>query len=272
MKDQFYVVLPSNSSMNYFSENTTSHFITQLPQQIRLQGSWSVALTEVQIPLTFQHVSSEALDRTVSLTRISHSALETNQIRAVNFNTLESMVRPGIYKDIHAIVSEINNLNCTKNHVEFKVERGGYVTCARVCTKATCYQLSHQLFLSKKLQKILGFEKMNSILIKDQESIEGDRPAHLSNGLPSMLMIYSDICEPYVTGDVQTRLLRAVSLNIDDYTYGSTRIKSFSPPMYIPLLFNSFQTIEIDIRDQSGRVIPFDYGTLTVTLHFKRLD
>ena len=87
-----------------------------------------------------------------------------------------------------------------------------------------------------------------------------------------MLMIYSDIYEPYVTGDVQTRLLRAVSLNIDDYTYGSTRIKNFSLPMYIPLLFNLFQTIEIDIRNQSGRVIPFDYGTLTVTRHFKRLD
>ena len=113
---------------------------------------------------------------------------------------------------------------------------------------------------------------MSSIFIKDQESIEGDRPAHLSNGLPSMLMIYSDICEPYITGDVQTRLLRAVSLNIYDYTYGSTRIKCFSPPMYIPLLFSSFQTIEIDIRDQNVCVIPFDYGTLTVTLHFKKLD
>ena len=127
-------------------------------------------------------LSSEALDRTVSLTRISHSALETNQIRTVNFNAIESMVRPGIYKDIHTIVSEINNLHCTKSNVEFKVERGGYVTCARVCTKATCYQLSHQFLFSKKLQKILGFKKMNSILIKDQESIEGNRPAHLSNG------------------------------------------------------------------------------------------
>ena len=85
-------------------------------------------------------------------------------------------------------------------------------------------------------------------------------------------MIYSDICESYVNGDVQTRFLRMVSLHIDDYTYGSTQIKSFSPPMYIPLLFNSFQTIEIDIRDQSGRVIPLDHGALTVTLHFKRLE
>ena len=152
-------MLPSNSSMNYFSENTTLHFITQLPQQIRLQGSWSVALTEVQIPLTFQHVSSEVLDRAVSLTRISHSILETNQMRAVKFNAIESMVRPGIYKDIHTIVSEINNFNCTKNHVKFRVGGGGYVTCARVCTNASCYQLSHQLFLSKNCKKYWGLKK-----------------------------------------------------------------------------------------------------------------
>ena len=131
----------------------------------------------------------------------------------------------------------------------------------------------------------MGFENTNSIykmtrfynreiivFIRDEESVVSDRPAHLSNGLPSMLMIYSVIYEPYVTGDVQSRLLRAVSLNIDDYTYGSTRIKSFSPTMYIPLLYNSFQTTEIDIRDQSGCEIPFDYGTLTVTFHFKKLD
>ena len=146
------------------------------------------------------------------------------------------------------------------------------MTVYRVCTKTTCSEFSHQLHLSKKLRKILGFENTNSIFIRDEESVVSYRPAHLSNGLPSMLMIYSDICEPSVTGDVQSRLLRAVSLNIDDYMYGSTRIKSFSPPMYIRLLYNSFQTIEIDIRDHSGCAIPFDYGTLTVTLHFKKLD
>ena len=87
-----------------------------------------------------------------------------------------------------------------------------------------------------------------------------------------MLMIYSDLCEPYMTGDVQSRLLRAVSINADNYEYGTTLIKSFSSPMYIPLLFNSFQTVEIDIRDQCGESIPFDHGTVTATLHFKRTD
>ena len=258
--------------MSYFAENTTTHLTTQLPHQIRLQGSWSVALTEVQIPLTFQHISIEPPDRIVSLNLIPHSTLET---KVKNFSTAgycRVLLRPEIYKDVSIIVSELNNLSCIEDHLEFGVEPGGYVTVNRVCTKTTCSEISHQLHLSKKLRRILGFENTDSIFIRDEESVVSDRPAHLSNGLASMVMIYSDICEPYVTGDVQSRLLRAVSLNIDDYTYGSTRIKSFSPPMYIPLLYNSFQTIEIDIRDQSGCAIPFDYGTLTVTLHFKKLD
>ena len=100
MKDQFYIVLPSNSSMSYFAENTTTHFTTQLPHQIRLQGSWSVALTEVQTPLTFQHISIEPPDRIVS-----HSTLET---KAKNFSTAVSLLRPGIYKDVNIIVSELN--------------------------------------------------------------------------------------------------------------------------------------------------------------------
>ena len=66
-----------------------------------------------------------------------------------------------------------------------------------------------------------------------------------------MFMFYSDICEPYVTGDVQSRLLRTVSLNMVDYTYNGIKLISFSPPMYIPLLFNAFQTLLFNLHTQS---------------------
>ena len=57
---------------------------------------------------------------------------------------------------------------------------------------------------------------------------------------------------------------------MNEYKYGSIEIKNFTTPMYIPLLFTSFQSITIDIKDQDENPIAFDYGTLTVTLHFKR--
>ena len=82
--------------------------------------------------------------------------------------------------------------------------------------------------------------------------------------------MYSDICEPYITGDEHKPLLRMVPLNMNEYKYGSIEIKNFTTPMYIPLLSTSFQSITIDVKDQDGNPIAFDYGTLTVTIHFNR--
>lgn len=276
MKDDFYIVLPSNSSMHYFPCNTTTHFVTQLPHQIRLHGSWSVAVTEIQIPMTFQHISSEIDEREIILKCLPRSILETNRVSREVPATIKSYLKPGVYKNLESLVDEINNLEEIKHHLKFLIERGGYIRVKRICT-SSCLEVEHYLQLSNKLKKILGFEIDSASVIKINKEEEGgetagNRPGNLTNGLPSMLMVYSDICEPYVTGDVQSRLLRTVSLNMSDYTYSGIKMKNFSPPMYIPLLFNAFQSIEIDIRDQHGKLIPFDFGTLTVTLHFKRID
>ena len=85
-------------------------------------------------------------------------------------------------------------------------------------------------------------------------------------------MVYTDILEPHVTGNVQSPLLRSVTLDLDKFTYGNFQVHNFFPTMYLPVLLSSFRNIEIDIRDQFGKPIPFDYGTLTVTLRFKRVQ
>ena len=108
-------------------------------------------------------------------------------------------------------------------------------------------------------------------MVKDYEPVPSDRPANLVEILPGMLMVYGNILEPYITGDVQSRLLRAVPLDVFESHYGITKVRVFSPAMYLPLLFTTFQTIEIDIRGQLGCPRPFNNGTLTMTLHFKRV-
>ena len=171
-----------------------------------------------------------------------------------------------------------------KDHLKFSKKYGRYVKIERICSKACCDE--HFLDFSEKMRKILGFEpldydEMQRNLGHDLGPVygfkEGDtfvsyKPANLFKGLPNMLMIYTDIIEPIFTGNVHARLLRSLSINNENHTYGCTYISRFSPAMYMPLLFNSFQTIEIDIRDQHGSPLPFDDGTLTVILHFKRLD
>ena len=165
------------------------------------------------------------------------------------------------------LLQEINNLSNMKNHLQFKIERGGFVEIERIC-QDTCDTNFHSLKLSEKLLRIIGFENRN--LEKIKYTVIDQRPADLISGLPSIIRVYNDICEPYITGHVHTPLLRIVPLNMNEYKYGSIEIKNFTTPMYILLLSTSFQSITIDIKDQGRNPIAFDYGTLTVTLHFKR--
>lgn len=270
MNDEFYMVLPSNSSKFIFPDNVATHFTTQLPQNFCLHGDWCVGLTEIQIPHTFQHVSIDESEGVVSIRTCKRS--NVNELRPEKERVDFGRIKSGVYSDVASLLKEINNLNNVKGHLLFEIQSGGYVQIKCLCMR-DCATYSHTFTLSEKLLKILGLEQIRVISCngKEEHYVIGNRPANLANGLPAVLMIYSNICQPYVTGDVRSSLLRVVSLNLRDYVYGGVEIKNFSPPMYLPLLSTSFQSIEIDIKSEHGTPIPFDYGTLTVTLHFKRV-
>lgn len=55
-KTQFYIWLPSNSSMSIFPENTLAEYRVRLPQSLKLVDEWEVAITEVQYPHSWNNV------------------------------------------------------------------------------------------------------------------------------------------------------------------------------------------------------------------------
>lgn len=265
MKDDFYITLLSNSSMTYYPENTTSHFITKLPQHVTLEGEWLIGLTEIQIPLTFQHISEKLKNTELVFAHEERSCLSGQCLEVVN--NFYFIIPSGLYENMDELLKEINK-HTKESHLEFSRKAGGYVHVKPTCE---CKDVDHFFQPSDSMKKILGFQRHRDGKIFVDEETFGDCPANLNNALPTNLLIYSDLCAPYITGDVYTRLLRNVRINFQKYNYGSVMVKNFSPPNYFPLLNSSFQTIEIDIRDEFGKSIPFDYGTVTITLHFKRL-
>lgn len=179
-KDQFYITLPSNSSMQFFPDNRTCCFITQLPRTIQLTGDWEVGLAEIHYPLTFTENSG-------------------------------SCALPGVIYD--------------------------------EATRTT-------------------------IIPADLRPAE-DPPARIPS---CQIFVYCDLVEPRIVGDVYTPLLRVIqACGKENSIRGGSEMKILSPPHYLPLMLTSFRTIEINIRDHLGRPIPFESGTLTVTLHFRRV-
>jgi hypothetical protein len=63
--DQFYVVLPSDSSAYYFPRNTFSNFRTKLDTPVELEpDKWEVGLVEISYPKSYK---KQQLHNTMSL-------------------------------------------------------------------------------------------------------------------------------------------------------------------------------------------------------------
>lgn len=267
-KGFFYLVLPSNSSMKYFPDNTTTKFTTKLPRHLTLDGEWAVAVAEISYPLTFFHVPQ--YDNIVSLEHADYDKSKLNTItkKRTDFNA----VPHGVYRSIDTLLTTINQLPCIAQHFELEQMHHGCIKVSRICEDLRF----HRLHVSSAIAKLLGFDRdvetSGRIWHRTDEAYISKQPASLARAIPNSMFVYSDICESYITGDTQTPLLCVVPVETGgDYTYGANRMKFFPSPRYIPLIRNHIATIEIDIRDEYGKSIPFEEGTLTVTLQFKRL-
>ncbi|GFV28726.1 uncharacterized transposon-derived protein F54H12.3 [Trichonephila clavipes] len=77
--------------------------------------------------------------------------------------------------------------------------------------------------------------------------------------------VYSDLISPQIVGDTQAPLLRIVRTKGQD---GETINQYYDRPQYLPLGRHSFQTIQAELRLNSGDFVPFERGKVIIVLHF----
>jgi hypothetical protein len=70
-----------------------------------------------------------------------------------------------------------------------------------------------------------------------------------------------------MVGDAQVSLLRIISVAGRD---GEMMTRAFDHIRYCPLAQRRFQDIQIDIRDDTGKVVPFERGRVVVTLYCRK--
>ncbi|GFU53910.1 uncharacterized protein TNCV_3056291 [Trichonephila clavipes] len=71
----------------------------------------------------------------------------------------------------------------------------------------------------------------------------------------SVFYVYSDLISPQIVGDTQAPLLRIVRTKGKD---GETISQYYDRPQYLPLVRHSFQTIQSELRLNSGDFVPFE--------------
>ncbi len=268
--DDFYLTLPSNVRIE---GNTTSKYRTILPKSIDLNGSWLVALVELQFPFSWANLNEQVM---IELKLDDYETVMTVKVPLVR----------NYYKTIHSLLKHLNQAVNAALKIEFGVDKieahltrrtDKYVVFEydsvhhRVSIAIRELYTIEYLKIPAKLAYLLGFisGSQEELKILDRYRNKAPYPPDLTGGL-NAFYIYCDAVEPVIVGDVIAPLLRVVSLNTTNVTYGQSMLQIYSNPHYLPVTSKHLRDVLISINDDNDQPIKFSYGKAIVQLHFKR--
>lgn len=215
---------------------------------------------------------------------------EEEQITSIEINDLNLKWKYLEEKEDYIFFKTIKKVITTKDLVEFiskeckdifdTMETVGYDESLRVhfIAKQDIFEVS----LLNGLHFVLGFNDMtyhketSEILYEsakfNQIEQTGDYIPQMNRGNTNMF-IYASICKPIHVGHSLVPLLKNIHIDIsNDFQLGSSRNYTVINPMYVPVASTSFNSIEINIRNDVGALLTFPSGSITtITVHFKKV-
>ena len=244
MESEFYVKLPSNSSMEYFPDNKTSNFVTKLSRTLQLDGEWEVGLADIDYPHTWYNIRKG---------KNSVEIYAPDNLYLV-FKTVEFSIQPGYYEKVQDVINALRKANLSD------VDLSSDDTSKRVTVKCGRRVV---VKLRVDIARMFGFLNDTTIRASDEKGFTLALPETGNQ----YFYVYTDIIKSQYHGDVVVPVLRTVTVKGEHGSYVS---KNFERPHYVPLNKNIFDTISINIRDEAGDLVVFEHGKVIITLHFRR--
>ena len=251
------MTLPSNSSMKTHPNNTLTRYVTHLSNRVDLDGEWEVGLSEIMFPRTWYNAREDEL---------------WFDIIGMNNSTFYHISIPeGCYVDPFQFFEKINSLIAKAYEekketpeVKFNYNQFSRKTIIRINSNI-------EIQMSTELIGILGFDcvvppELPCGVLAGNSRHVAKRALDLEQGFFG-LYVYCDILESIPVGDTRAPLLRVVDVS---GKFGENIHRIYNTPHYIPLQRRDFSEVVIDIRDDSGQPVPFQFGKIVVTLHFRR--
>ena len=246
---RFYVTLPSNSSMDYYPENTVARYTTRLSSPIELEGDWEVGLAEMSIPCVVYNVVADQCYYSISLGNVHYPPIVVEQGHYKRMFDLIEAMHSEMPKDIFGT-----------EFIKFATN-SGYIEM----TFAEIHRYVLSIRFSESLANILGAD---ADVAYNQANALTTRKFSLKDGDVNSVYIYCDILEHVTVGDTKAPLLRIVDKPRKQY--GNVH-RNFNPILYVPLQKKNFDTVEINIMTDSGQSVPFRFGKSFVVLEFRRV-
>ena len=119
--------------------------------------------------------------------------------------------------------------------------------------------------LSDQLNYILGYEEGEQI----RDGSIAKYACDLRGGVSHICCyINGGVIDEMIVGDTMTSLLQIVAISGKS---GDIIDKKYDSPMLSRVISKELNEIQIELRTLEGRLVPFEYGTVIVTLIFKKV-
>lgn len=279
MMESFYVTLPSNV-INNRNNNTIGQYVTHLPTTLRLDSSWKVGLSEIHYTNSWLN-----LNQYNEISIVKHD----DDDKAYGDRTF---LEPGRYSDINELLRAIEKkaISFVSVVTEPKLDHNILSRKVTMTFGKTENGVMVKFKLGKELSDLLGltdglysvqkemlsnipydlFEETNRLppvdIIFNNDVFEARHAYDITGGIHSLL-VYSDVVDYSLVGNIYAQLLRVVKIPPSS-KFGESVDVTYDKPYYLPLANKEINSIEIDIKDDSGTPLKFEFGRVEVTLHF----
>ena len=286
MATDFYLTLPSNASMKMYPDNTLAHYIT-----------WECGLAEIQYPHTWYNVTEEDVwfflaennptglilsmklasgcykGPVTLMSRINRGLqrMMTDKTRAkLSYNTITQKMTLHMSPDTVFTIPYHSAVGPMLGFRKSVVTSPSAVVVAAAAAADNTRRYVHPRLGGTDI----GVTPSATVIMPPTDSPdarypfrkEADDVVNMTRGFDT-IYVYTDVVESRIVGDSLAPLLRTLRVA---GSHGATVSDRFTNIHYVPLLYSNFKSIEMDIRDDTGRRVPFEYGRVTVTLHFRR--
>jgi hypothetical protein len=269
---EFYLTLPSTTGD--YPTNKIGEYRVRLPHEISLEGEWSCTLFELLYPKTYMTFTNAMIGivTTESARRNKIEMLDVPNSHYATTGELLGAIKNALTKlcddkkndaammeDTSALLEAQRRYELMKDSVKLS-----YDSESRRVRISISGETSH-MYMNDKMAYILGFKDTTGL----------PRGSHIASSIPdpqgglSTCFVYCNIIQPQIVGNTVAPLLKVIPLG---GVFGEQISVSFPHLQYAKVLVKRFSTIEISIKGNSGDVLPFAFGTVHATLHFRRLS
>ena len=281
------VTMESQAQRDVFPDNGPSHFRLRLPERWTLDPTWEVGLMQLLLPHTWYNVLYRQVYLRIHYSR-SYSAL--TYLRPGAYVTLEDVVR-GLFQEVEARVPQVDKTDFDK--LKLTLDDKGFFHWTFPTSEFSIY-------IPAWLARVLGYLEWETWKVpfyyrSDQThpTVEitqrdaNNRPTEVeltrshtmykhskSNVWGSIsktsfqnIYVHCNIVEPVYVGSQMAKVILTHGVNTDKQAVEDVFIPHL---VFYRLSQFEFQDIEIDIRDNLGRPIPFQGGDVTATLYFRQ--